>query len=448
MTMTHLPPDDGFHDDDDGELRALTQLFDAVAPSGRAEAEEELLDAGVDPQRVGQRLALLAQRAVAGSAGTPPANAGAHSATQRPRRRVRPLYVSAVAALALLALGGLTLLRFGARQRIEPRETNDAVITNQPQQDHPALRLRSQEEPADEASGAGRGAVGAPKAQQQPPRPSRGQHAGGAAVENLPSEALPPDAPLGSAAVSTAAAWIDAVARAARVFRDTTQQLQMTVDEAGGKQVMHFQLQTKFFEGDVFKAVIHFESPPENGVTALLLEWADEAAGDPPAAVPLKAWAYRPSLRRVYRLTALSCAVSDDVDCLDLLLPGEFLPWAVANWNATSLEPPPGAALTIEVMPPPGLTLPLPLRHHRLRLRLWPDATLREVEFYDERNRLAKTLLLSDFRSIDGVPVAHRLEMVNAFTAGRTSLDVVSFRHDENLPGDLFTIAHLIGDWR
>lgn len=57
---------------------ALGDLFDGVAPSNRAAAEEELRDAGIDPNRVAQRTAATATRALAGSdAGSQPSRRAA-----------------------------------------------------------------------------------------------------------------------------------------------------------------------------------------------------------------------------------------------------------------------------------------------------------------------------------------------------------------------------------
>jgi hypothetical protein len=435
MTMTHLPPDDGRHTDGDRELRALAQLFDAVAPTGRAEAEEELLDTGLDPQGIGERLDRLANRALAGLASD---GDDAVSVAQPAHARIRPLHLLATAAMVLLALAGLRLLHGRAPETIPPRAASDSVSGSRGEPEHHALREPSMADLNDEGSNAGRPATGAPKAQQESIRPPRERHDG--ETEAATPSAVAP-AVEGAATVNAAQGLVDAVVRTARSFHDTTQQLRMTVVQAETQQVTRLQLQTKIFDGGALKVAIHFLPPPDKGVAALLLEWAADNA---PSAVPFNAWSYIPSLKRVRRLTYTSCTLTADLTCLDLLLPREFLPWAVANWSARPLEEAPDAVVIDLVPRPNGPRLQLP-DYQRLRIRVQPtNATLREVEFFDQRDALAKTLLLSNFRNIDGVLVAHRLEMVDLLTNSRTLLEVVAFRHDENLADDLFTIHEMI----
>jgi hypothetical protein len=77
-----------------------------------------------------------------------------------------------------------------------------------------------------------------------------------------------------------------------------------------------------------------------------------------------------------------------------------------------------------------------------------PDATLRSVFFTNYLNSEVKLLLVDDFRRINDVPVPYRFEMASQQAPTRTVLNVLDFRHDENLSEDLFTIAHIIGEWR
>lgn len=57
--------------------------------------------------------------------------------------------------------------------------------------------------------------------------------------------------------------------------------------------------------------------------------------------------------------------------------------------------------------------------------KTWIDQDIfqpRQVEFYDRKGELLKTLLLSDYRDYDGVWRAHKLSMVNAQTGKETDL--------------------------
>ena len=90
--MTAAPPRAG------DPLAALADAFDALAPTERAAAEQELRDAGLDPDAVAVRFAALAADGRhAGRTARRPAPAGA----EVPRRRLR----WAMAAAILLAIG-------------------------------------------------------------------------------------------------------------------------------------------------------------------------------------------------------------------------------------------------------------------------------------------------------------------------------------------------------
>lgn len=66
--------------------------------------------------------------------------------------------------------------------------------------------------------------------------------------------------------------------------------------------------------------------------------------------------------------------------------------------------------------------------------KTWVDQDVfqpRQVEFYDRKGELLKTLTLSDYREYDGVWRAHRLSMVNAQTGKETDLvyDIYVFKN-------------------
>jgi len=437
MTMTPLPPDHGRASDGGRELRALAQLFDAVAPSGRAEAEEALLNAGIDPQRVGERLDRLARRALAGLASTHPTDAV--PVVQPAYARIRPLHLWATAAVVLLGLAGLGLFLSRAPGTIPPRAASDSGSGHRVEPERHALHGRPMADLNDAGSDARQPAAGTAGAPQESIQPPREQHQGDA------EPAAPAAVPLvDSGAVNAAERLVEAVGQTARSFRDTTQEMRMTVQQAATQQITRFQMQTKTFDGGALKVVIHFPPPPDNGVAALLLEWAVDHSSDASSVGSFNAWSYIPSLKRVRRLTYSSCSLTADLTCLDLLLPREFLPWAVANWNTTSVEQAPDAVV-VELVPRPNSPALLLPDYQRLNFRMQTaDATLREVQFFDQRDVLAKTLLLSNFRNIDGVPVAQLLETVDVLTGSRTLLEVAAFRHDEGLAEDLFTIHAMI----
>jgi outer membrane lipoprotein-sorting protein len=77
------------------------------------------------------------------------------------------------------------------------------------------------------------------------------------------------------------------------------------------------------------------------------------------------------------------------------------------------------------------------------RLILWVDRqdwTIRKIEFYDrDTGLLHKTLIVSDFVTINNDPTPQKLEMVNAKAGTRTVLRFVETRYNQGLSDELFT---------
>ena len=77
------------------------------------------------------------------------------------------------------------------------------------------------------------------------------------------------------------------------------------------------------------------------------------------------------------------------------------------------------------------------------RLVLWldrEDSTFRKIEFYDKKDgALVKTLTLSGFETIDGIPTARRVEMVNAKKGTKTVLDLSETRYNRGLADEVFS---------
>jgi hypothetical protein len=77
------------------------------------------------------------------------------------------------------------------------------------------------------------------------------------------------------------------------------------------------------------------------------------------------------------------------------------------------------------------------------RLLLWldrQDSTFRKIEFYEKRDgALVKELTLGRFATIDGVPTAQRVEMVNAKKGTKTVLDLSDTRYNRGLGDEVFS---------
>src|SRR5262249_52002246 len=77
------------------------------------------------------------------------------------------------------------------------------------------------------------------------------------------------------------------------------------------------------------------------------------------------------------------------------------------------------------------------------RLLLWldrEDSTFRKIEFYDKGDGAwVKTLTLGRFATIDGIPTAQRVEMVNAKKGTKTVLDLSETRYNRGLTDEVFS---------
>lgn len=78
-------------------------------------------------------------------------------------------------------------------------------------------------------------------------------------------------------------------------------------------------------------------------------------------------------------------------------------------------------------------------------VRLWVDgeAVVRKVEHIDKKGRLSRRLLMSEIRVVDGVPLAHRLEVEDLQSGRRTVAEVSSVDLETPLAPELFTVTNL-----
>lgn len=78
-------------------------------------------------------------------------------------------------------------------------------------------------------------------------------------------------------------------------------------------------------------------------------------------------------------------------------------------------------------------------------VRLWVDgeAVVRKVEHTDRKGRLSRRLLMSEIAVVDGVPLAHRLEVEDLQTGRRTVATLRSADLQTPLAPELFTVTNL-----
>jgi outer membrane lipoprotein-sorting protein len=155
-------------------------------------------------------------------------------------------------------------------------------------------------------------------------------------------------------------------------------------------------------------------------------------------------WLYLPELKRVRQITTNSRRQSfqgSDFTYEDLDLFDDIREWTEADATSKLLkeeqEVVDGVPCAVIELVPQGKDL----QYGRFVVWLHREsATFRKIEFYDEKDgKLLKTLLLSDFRDVDGVPTPHRMEMTNVKKGTRTEMVFSEVKHDQGLDDGIFT---------
>jgi hypothetical protein len=222
----------------------------------------------------------------------------------------------------------------------------------------------------------------------------------------------------------------------AREPKDKSQKTKMTlVDSRGGERVRDLEIYSKSHGHGTRRALTFFLSPPEvKGVG--LLSWSYPDRDD-------DQWLYLPELKRVRQISGSSRRQSfqgsdfsyDDIEIID-----DIRDWT--EQDATSklvrdgelLEGVQCAVIELVLRDKP---------YDYSRLLLWldrVDSTFRKIEFYDKRDgALVKTLTLGRFATIDGVPTAQHVEMVNAKKGTKTVLDLSETRYNRGFTDEVFS---------
>jgi outer membrane lipoprotein-sorting protein len=223
--------------------------------------------------------------------------------------------------------------------------------------------------------------------------------------------------------------------RTARKWTDSTQDISVTVyTSRGGERKQQMRLLTKKYGDDVTRTVVSFLEPPAiRGMS--VLQWAEAHKAN-------VTWLYSPEIgtrpRQFNGSSQRDSFSGTDFSYEDLSIRGEIAEWTPEEAAAELLrdEMLDGrACAVIEVVP---RTVDVTYK----KIRLWlsrDDLVVRKFEFEDDNGRLAKTLLLSDVRTVGQVPTAHRLEMVNERGKSRTVAVFDKVTYDQGLEDALFS---------
>ncbi len=222
----------------------------------------------------------------------------------------------------------------------------------------------------------------------------------------------------------------------AREPKDVSQKMKMIlVDSRGGERVRDLEIYGKSYGPRTAKALTFFLSPPEvKGVGLLAFSYPDKDDDQ---------WLYLPELKRIRQIAGSTRKQSfqgSDFSYEDLELFDEIGDWTEKDAASKLLKEGdlvdgvPCAAIEIT---PQGKAI------EYSRFVLWldrKDSTIRKVEFYDKKDgQLLKTLALSSFETIDGLPTARHLEMANAKKGTKTVMDLAEVKYNRGLADEVFT---------
>lgn len=222
----------------------------------------------------------------------------------------------------------------------------------------------------------------------------------------------------------------------AREPKDSSQKTKMTLfDSRGGQRVRDLEIYGKNSGARSRRSITFFLSPPEvKGVGFLAWSYPDKDDDQ---------WLYLPELKRVRQIGGSSRKQSfqgSDFSYDDLALFEDIRDWTETEATSKMLRERenengvPCAVIELE-----------PHRHdyEYSRFVLWLDpaaAMFRKIEFYGASDgALLKTLTLSEWKTIDGIPTAHHAEMVNHKKGTKTLVDTSDVRYNRGLGDDAFS---------
>ena len=246
----------------------------------------------------------------------------------------------------------------------------------------------------------------------------------------------------GSAGAETAREILDKAKTVndAREPKDMAQKMKMTlVDARGTTRVRDLDMHAKTYGEKTSKAITFFQSPAEvKGVGFLAFAYPDKDDDQ---------WLYLPALGRVRRITANTRRQSfqgSDFSYQDLELFDEIRDWTEEDAKSNLLkenEDVGGVACAVIELAPQGKDLEYG------RFVIWLDrkeSTVRKIEFYDAKDGgLLKTLAFAEWKTVDGIPTPHKMEMANVKKGTKTSMELSEVRYNQGLSDEIFTERYL-----
>lgn len=246
-------------------------------------------------------------------------------------------------------------------------------------------------------------------------------------------------AALGDEAARAALDKARALNRGERHWTDRRQRMSLVVvDRRGSEYQRDFEVLSKRGDGDSMRSLMFFHAPAQVAGIGFL-QWTDPRGAD-------HQWLWLPALKRVRQISGGARGesfVGTDFSYEDLAIMVEAVDWQ-EDTAASALvgeETVDGAPCdVIELRPTPDADVGY------ASVRLWlgrGDQLVRKFELRDAEGTLLKTLLLSDIRTEQRIPTAHRLEMRNERTGSHTTVTVSELAYDTGIADEEFTQRRL-----
>lgn len=219
-----------------------------------------------------------------------------------------------------------------------------------------------------------------------------------------------------------------------RHWTDRQEHMKLTiVARSGSERIRDLIVFERREPGDEKKSILFFESPAEVKGTGFL---AFTHKGK-----PADQWLYLPALKRTRQITSQARSesfVGTDLSYQDLDIIQEMPSWTEDD-AATSLrgeEAYDGVSChVIELVPKRE-----DIGYQKIVLWLGADDLMpRKLEFYDAEPEPAKRLLQRDIKVVDGIPVAHHIDVEAPRKGSKTTIESSEVRFNQKLEPELFT---------
>jgi hypothetical protein len=219
-----------------------------------------------------------------------------------------------------------------------------------------------------------------------------------------------------------------------RHWTDRQERMKLTIiDRRGGERVRDLTVFERREPGDEKKSILFVQAPAEVKGTGFL---AFTHKGK-----PADQWLYLPALKRIRQITPQARTesfVGTDLSYQDLDIVQEMPSWTEADAKSSlrGQETIDGVAChVIELLPQRE-----DIGYEKIVLWLGVDDLMsRRLEFYDGETEPAKRLTQTAIKTVDGIPVAHHIDVEAPPKGTKTMIDSSDVHFNQQLEPDLFS---------